>query len=109
VREVWYRDHFAEQYRSGKLHYDPELSKPGMVGSKEFLQAVQEQLGGPFRLPAFLKDVLKLRREGKVWGLKTFLHLLCQPLVDCWLRAQNSWMELADRIGPLAPALESPD
>jgi REP element-mobilizing transposase RayT len=109
VREVWYRDHFAEQYRSGKLHYDPELSKPGVVGSKEFLQAVQEQLGGPFRLPAFLKDVLKLRREGTVWGLKTFLHLLCQPLVDCWLKAQNSWMELADRIGPLAPALESPD
>ena len=43
-------------------------------------------------------------REGKVWGLKTFLHLLCQPIVDRWLQANNAWKELAERIGPLVPA-----
>jgi hypothetical protein len=80
-----------------------------MVGSKNFVRALQQQLGGPYRLPAFVKNVLRLQRQGKVWGLKTFLHLLCKPVVDGWLQAQHAWMELADRVGPLLPVRESPD
>ncbi|HEV8130049.1 MAG TPA: transposase [Acidobacteriota bacterium] len=109
IREAWYRDHFAEQYRSGKLQYDPDLAMPGMVGSKKFAVALEQQLGGPYRLPAFVKNVLRLQRQRRVWGLKTFLHLLCKPIVDRWLQAQHAWMELAERVGPLVPARESPD
>jgi hypothetical protein len=45
IREAWYRDHFAEQYRSEKLQYDADLATPGMVGSKNFVRALQQQLG----------------------------------------------------------------
>lgn len=105
-REYWYVEHFAEQYRSGKLQHDPHLEQTGIIGSKKFVGSAQGQLAGPERLPAFLKGVLKWKRQGVVWGLKTLLHLLCRPLVDSWLQAENCWKELTDRIGPLIPIPE---
>jgi len=107
VREVWYEEHFADCYRSGKLSSDAAMSRVGVVGSSKFVKAVTGELAGPARLPAFLQGVLKLQRQNVVWGLKTLLHLLCQPLVDAWLVAEQRWKELANRIEPLLPAAQA--
>jgi REP-associated tyrosine transposase len=108
TREACYVEHFAEQYRSSKLQYDPEMSRTAVIGSRRFVQAILAGLSGPGRLPAFLRQALKHKRQGAVWGLKTFLHLLCQPLIESWMVAQNCWKELVDRIGPLVPVREAP-
>ena len=108
IRQAWYKRHFADQYQSGKLQHDPEIGKVGVVGSKQFVKALTAQLGDPFRLPAFVPGALKLARQGVVWGLKTLLHLLCKPLVDSWLVAQQRWKELTDRLEPLVPVPEVP-
>jgi hypothetical protein len=104
--EAWYREQFQQQYRCGKLKTDVRMNQTGIVGSKKFLKRIKQELAGPKRLPAFIKDMLKLKREGTVWGLKTLLHLLCKPMVDGWLEAHNCWKNLADRIGPLVPVPE---
>jgi putative transposase len=105
-RELWYREQFDQQYRSAGLQTDARMKQTGFVGSKKFLERVKAELAGPRRLPAFVKQMLKLKRQGAVWGLKTLLHLLCKPLVDGWLQAQHCWKELGDRIGPLVPVPE---
>ena len=84
------------------------MGQTGAVGSSKFVRTVTEELAGPQRLPAFLQNVLKLKRQRVVWGIKTLLHLLCQPLVECWLVAQRNWKELTDRIEPLLPAARAP-
>ena len=108
ARQASYREHFAHCYRSGKLRSDPAMSRAEIVGSSKFVKAVTDNLAGPARLPAFLQGVLKLQRQNVVWGLKTLLHLLCQPLVDAWLVGQQRWKELADRIEPLLPPAPVP-
>jgi hypothetical protein len=108
VRQAWYGEHFTACYRSGKLSSDAAMSRVGVVGSSKFVKAVTTELAGPARLPAFLQGVLKLQRQNVVWGLKTLLHLLCRPLVDAWLVAEQRWKELADRIEPLLPAAQVP-
>ncbi|HEY3128630.1 MAG TPA: hypothetical protein VGL91_04185, partial [Acidobacteriota bacterium] len=107
-RERCYLEHFNCQYRSSKLQYDAQMGQVGVVGSDKFVKTVKATLAGPERLPAFLSQVLKLKRLGVVWGLKTLLHLLCQPLVNTWLQAQNMCKELVDRIEPLVPFREAP-
>ncbi|HEY2934215.1 MAG TPA: transposase [Acidobacteriota bacterium] len=105
-REAWYREQFQQQYRCGKLQADARMKQTGFVGSKKFLKRIKQELAGPKRLPAFIKDMLKLKSQGAVWGLKTLLHLLCKPMVDDSLKAHNCWKNLADRIGPLVPVPE---
>jgi len=108
MRQVWYKEHFADCYRSGKLKSDPEMGKVGIFGSRQFVKAMTDQLGDPMRLPAFVPGVLKLAREGVIWGLKTLLHLLCKPMVDAWLTGQHHWKKLTDRLEPLVPVPEAP-
>ena len=79
-----------------------------IVGSRKFHKVVKDDLCDVRRLPAFLKGALKLKREGAVWGLKTLLHLLCRPVIDGWMRANNSWKEMTDRIERLVPVPEAP-
>jgi hypothetical protein len=107
-RQSWYKQHFADSYRSGKLQWDPEMGKVRVVGSRQFVKALTEQLGDPMRLPAFVPGALKLARQGVIWRLKTLLHLLCKPLVDAWLVGQQRWKELTERIEPLVPVPEAP-
>ncbi|MBI4454588.1 MAG: hypothetical protein HY644_01675, partial [Acidobacteria bacterium] len=108
VREAWYAEHFAACYRSGQLRPDAAMTRIRVLGSGKFVQLVTGELAGPGRLPAFLQGALKLKRQKVVWGLKTFLHLLCQPLIDAWLVAEQRWKELADRVGSLLPPAQAP-
>jgi REP element-mobilizing transposase RayT len=108
MRQIWYKGHFADCYRSGKLQSDPEMGKVGVVGSPQFVKTMTRQLADPLRLPAFVPGALKLARQRVIWGLKTLLHLLCKPLVDAWFTGQTHWKQLTERLEPLVPVPEAP-
>lgn len=84
AREAWYRSHFLERFQAGTLAYNQTLGRGMAHGSKDFVRKIVNELADPLRIPAFVKGALRRRRHGQIWGLKTLLHLLCQPAVQAW-------------------------